>query len=105
MVLAETMLEEVARERSGWEAAVEAANASLDADVEQIEIGGYTAERVMAGPMTTDVVVLHIHGGGFNAGSPRTHRALAAALSRTSRCPVVVPDYRLAPEFPFPAAV
>lgn len=50
-------------------------------------------------------VVLHLHGGAYVMGSPRTHRGLAAALSRACRAPVVVPDYRLAPEHPFPAAV
>lgn len=50
-------------------------------------------------------VVLHLHGGAYTMGSPRTHRGLAAALSRVSRAPVLVPDYRLAPEHVFPAAL
>lgn len=49
--------------------------------------------------------VLHLHGGAYTMGSPRTHRGLAAALSRVARMPVVVPDYRLAPEHRFPAAL
>jgi acetyl esterase/lipase len=48
--------------------------------------------------------VLYLHGGAFIAGSPRTHAALAARLARLSGLPVCLPDYRLAPEYPFPAA-
>ncbi len=48
--------------------------------------------------------ILYLHGGGFIAGSPETHRALIAALARESGLAVFAPDYRLAPEHPFPAA-
>lgn len=50
-------------------------------------------------------VVLHLHGGAYVMGSARTHRGMAAALSRVSRARVAVPDYRLAPEHRFPAAL
>ena len=50
----------------------------------------------------TNQAVLLVHGGGFAFGSPRTHRALASALVRQTGVEVWVPDYRLAPEHPFP---
>jgi acetyl esterase/lipase len=46
--------------------------------------------------------VLLVHGGGFSFGSSRTHRALASALVRQASVDVWIPDYRLAPEHPFP---
>jgi cation diffusion facilitator CzcD-associated flavoprotein CzcO/acetyl esterase/lipase len=50
-----------------------------------------------------DITLLYLHGGGFVGCSPRTHRPLTASLAlRGLR--VFVPDYRLAPEHPFPAA-
>src|SRR5204862_6927589 len=52
-----------------------------------------------------DRVFLLLHGGGYRSGSPRTHRKLAANLSRAAHMRVLTPDYRLAPEHPFPAAV
>jgi monoterpene epsilon-lactone hydrolase len=52
-----------------------------------------------------DKAVLYLHGGGYISCSPRTHRAITAALARSLRRRVFVPDYRLAPESPFPAAV
>jgi epsilon-lactone hydrolase len=48
--------------------------------------------------------VLYLHGGGYAVCSPRTHRVITARLALESSLPVLVPDYRLAPEHPFPAA-
>jgi acetyl esterase/lipase len=50
-------------------------------------------------------VILYLHGGGYIMGSPQTHRAMVARLSRLSGLRAFVPDYRLAPEHPFPAAL
>jgi epsilon-lactone hydrolase len=49
--------------------------------------------------------LLYLHGGGYVIGSPRSHRHLAAALAKATAAPTLLPDYRLAPEHPFPAAV
>ena len=48
--------------------------------------------------------LLYLHGGGFVGCSPRTHRPITAALARRG-LRIFVPDYRLAPEHPFPAAL
>ncbi len=50
-------------------------------------------------------VILYIHGGAFIMGSPETHRRTAAALAEAAGARAVVPDYALAPEHPFPAAI
>jgi len=52
-----------------------------------------------------DGVLLFLHGGGYVIGGPGTHAALAAGLARRAGVRAVLPDYRLAPEDPFPAAV
>lgn len=49
--------------------------------------------------------VLFFHGGGYVAGSPADHRPMTAGLARRTGRRVFVPDYRLAPEHRFPAAV
>lgn len=46
--------------------------------------------------------VLYVHGGGYIACSPTTHRPLSARIAREWNALTVVPDYRLAPEHPFP---
>ncbi|MFI6485753.1 alpha/beta hydrolase fold domain-containing protein [Nonomuraea sp. NPDC050663] len=49
--------------------------------------------------------VLYVHGGGNIAGSAFGFRALAGAVALAASCPVLVPEYRLAPEHPFPAGL
>ncbi|MGA9241687.1 MAG: alpha/beta hydrolase [Silvibacterium sp.] len=49
-------------------------------------------------------VVLHIHGGWFNWGSAQAYRHLVGHIAARAGVQAFVPDYRLAPEHPFPAA-
>ena len=53
----------------------------------------------------SDKVLYLLHGGGFTFGSPWSHKALASRLAGAAGIPVFLPDYRLAPEHPYPAAV
>ena len=76
-----------------------------DVVVLEEEAGGVPYERVVAPGADPDAVVLHLHGGGYGIGSPAGYRGLAARLSAASGAAVLVPDYRLAPEHPFPAAL
>ena len=71
-------------------------------------IGGIRAEVVSApapDPIPGRRTVVHFHGGGYCVGSARTPRAWAAHLSARTGCQVVLPEYRLAPEHPHPAAL
>ena len=75
--------------------------------VEQADVQGMSAEWVRGPGVETMAgrALLFIHGGGFFSGSPATHRELAARISAASGLPVLVIDYRLAPEHRFPAAL
>ena len=66
---------------------------------------GLAAEWVRAPAAQTDRVILYLHGGACIMGSPATHQELAARLSAAAHVRVLVLDYRLAPEHPFPAAM
>lgn len=72
--------------------------------VEPVRRGPVAGEWVR-GPRATrdDAVVLYVHGGGFVAGSAYAYRGVAARLSTATRLPVFTLDYRLAPEYPYPA--
>jgi epsilon-lactone hydrolase len=48
---------------------------------------------------------MHLHGGSYCLGSAFGYRPLAGALALAADAGVLVPDYRLAPEHPFPAAI
>ena len=49
--------------------------------------------------------MLYLHGGGYVIGSPHSHRLLAYNIAKAMDARVLVIDYRMAPEDPFPAAV
>ncbi|YCI04829.1 alpha/beta hydrolase [Ensifer sp. D2-11] len=49
--------------------------------------------------------VVFVHGGGFAFCSPETHERCARMLARESGLPVLLPDYRLSPENPYPAGL
>lgn len=68
-----------------------------------MNIGG--VDCLVAGDRTASRALLHLHGGGFRMGTPRTWINYATDLAQRSGSVVVVPDYRLAPEHPFPAAI
>lgn len=50
-------------------------------------------------------VLLYLHGGGYALGSARAYRGVAAQLAARMGVEAVLPDYRRAPEHPFPAAL
>jgi len=66
---------------------------------------GIAAEWVRAPAAQAQRAILYLHGGAFVMCSPATHRELAARLSACTNAAVLVLDYRLAPECPFPAAM
>lgn len=73
-------------------------------NVRRVEIGGVPGREVVpeGGGRGT---ILWLHGGGFVIGSSGgVYLALGAALARATGRRVVLPDYRLAPEHPYPAA-
>jgi len=61
--------------------------------------------EVVTAAGTGAVTVVHFHGGGYCVGSPAEARDWAAHLIARTGCRVVLPEYRLAPEHPYPAAV
>jgi len=62
--------------------------------------------EVLTGPSSmARAVILYLHGGGYCIGSPATHRPITSVLALRSGLQVHVPDYRLAPEHPHPAAL
>jgi epsilon-lactone hydrolase len=73
--------------------------------VDKQAVGGVPAEVVSAGEPDPAPTVIHFHGGGYCVGSADTAREWAAHLSARTGCRVVLPEYRLAPEHPHPAAL
>ncbi|MEL6241779.1 MAG: alpha/beta hydrolase [Pseudomonadota bacterium] len=59
---------------------------------------------VMPRGASPDRTILYFHGGGYIFGSPRSHAGLAGQIAVRTGARVILPDYPLAPEHPFPAA-
>lgn len=74
---------------------------SYEADI----VGGVSGWWCVPNQVRADEVVLHLHGGWFNWGTALSFRHLAGHIANRAGVAVFVPDYRLAPEHPFPAAV
>jgi len=79
-------------------------------EVRQIEIpgpGGALALRIFYGaqPDVGLPCLLFLHGGGWVLGDLDSHEGLCRRIAARARCCVVAVDYRLAPEYPFPAAI
>ena len=71
----------------------------------QDAVGGVIGEWITAPETPADApTLLYLHGGGYFACSPRTHRPLTAAFAHAG-FRVYAPNYRKAPEHPFPAAI
>ncbi|THC46791.1 alpha/beta hydrolase fold domain-containing protein [Massilia sp. Mn16-1_5] len=77
-------------------------------------VGGVGYRRIDVGGLAVEIVtpeqagqgaVLYLHGGAFCLGSARTHRSITSRLARDAGLALWVPDYRLAPEHPYPAAL
>jgi acetyl esterase/lipase len=75
------------------------------ARLESVEIDGLRAEWVVPPDADPRRVLYYLHGGGFVACSPATHRTLVARIARAAGVRALIIDYRLAPEHPFPCAV
>jgi monoterpene epsilon-lactone hydrolase len=67
--------------------------------------GGVPAEWVTPAGVASGRVIMYLHGGAYQLGSPATLRHLVALLSAAAQARAFSVDYRLAPEHPFPAAV
>ncbi|KXU87080.1 esterase [Caballeronia megalochromosomata] len=67
-------------------------------------VGGIPGLWVKPENCRPDEAILHLHGGWFNFGSAFAFRHLVAQIAARSGVKAFVPDYRLAPEHPFPAA-
>jgi monoterpene epsilon-lactone hydrolase len=70
-----------------------------------VQWGGVRGETHVPAGAPAEVALLYLHGGGYCIGTPASYRGLTSALAAASGLAVHVPDYRLAPEQPCPAAL
>lgn len=95
----------VAVQRALSAAALRALPPPRGAERRHATLGGVPVERLRRRGTRPTTRILYLHGGGYVLGSPATHRAITVRLALHSGAELIVPDYRLAPEHPHPAAL
>jgi epsilon-lactone hydrolase len=76
-----------------------------DVTFEVSSVGGISGFWVHPKIRKLDQSILHLHGGWFNFGSAKAYRNLVGHIAARAGASAFIPDYRLAPEHPFPAAI
>jgi acetyl esterase/lipase len=72
---------------------------------QRIAIGHVPAEWLIPPQSNTTSVILYLHGGGFATGSIKSHQAVVGRIAEAGNIRALLIEYRLAPEYPFPAAL
>lgn len=74
-------------------------------DKREVSVGPVQADLLSPELALGKQTILYVHGGGFVAGSRFAAGNLCASLAHESACRLLLPEYRLAPEYPFPTAL
>src|SRR6195256_4314109 len=91
--------------RKFYDALLEGVSPRDDVTFESAVVGGVPGVWVRPASSRSDEAILHVHGGWFVSGSATAYRHLVGHVAARAGTKAFVPDYRLAPEHPFPAAV
>ena len=95
---------DIAEMRTAYEAFLAQSPIAEGVEIRPVNAGGVSSLAVTpAGGQ--EVAILFLHGGGYTVGSAYGYRPLVSALVTAAGVGALVPDFRLAPEHPFPAAV
>lgn len=71
----------------------------------QITANGVVTQLITPDKISSAGIILYLHGGAFCLGSAKTHHEITSRLAVESGMQVWVPEYRLAPEHPYPAGL
>jgi monoterpene epsilon-lactone hydrolase len=91
--------------RPMFDAMLAATPAAADVRVEAATVGGIAGFWLRPANARADAHMLYIHGGGYVLGSAQAVTHFAGQIAARVGVDAFVPDYRLAPEHPFPAAI
>lgn len=91
--------------RARWEKIAARSRSIPGIRVKYVEIDGVECEWLVPTDCLNAPVLLYLHGGAYVSGSARTHRTMVSYLARAAGMRALLPNYRLAPEHPFPAGL
>ncbi|MCS3743173.1 acetyl esterase/lipase [Rhizobium sp. BK661] len=94
--------------RRAFEDLMESTPEPTRVQIRSVDVGGVDAQLIWPARLHHPLgrrAILYLHGGGFYSGSLRTHRAIAGSLAKAASADVLLVDYRLAPDSPYPAQI
>jgi monoterpene epsilon-lactone hydrolase len=95
----------VREHREGLETMTKGVIIPDDVKSEQVDIDGLSGNLFITPESESDRIMLFFHGGAYIAGSVETSKYHAVLISRLAKAQLLSIDYRLAPEYPYPAAL
>ncbi|MFC7621102.1 alpha/beta hydrolase [Microlunatus sp. GCM10028923] len=102
-LMAKIMAAQPGLDLSGLDGTACLAAEPTEVDYEEVDAGGSAALWARPQGCATDRVIIYFHGGGFVSGSKDSHRKVGGHLGKAAGCLALIPDYRLAPQHPYPA--
>jgi monoterpene epsilon-lactone hydrolase len=96
---------DIKKRRQSYESLTAKMKVKAGANCTPTTINGIPSEWVYMVDAELDRVILFLHGGAYCLCSVNTHRSMTANIAAAARARVLLIDYRMAPEHPFPAAV
>ncbi|MBB6487364.1 alpha/beta hydrolase [Rhizobium lusitanum] len=96
------------RRRADFEKLMGATPDATRVQIRRVDANGVDADLIWPARLHHPIgrrAILYLHGGGFYSGSLRTHRNIASALAKAASADVLLIDYRLAPDYSYPAQI
>jgi monoterpene epsilon-lactone hydrolase len=91
--------------RSAYDAFMQQVSPATDVSYRPAEIRGVSGWWCTPSNVNADGIILYLHGGWFVLGSASAYRNFVGHIAARARTATFIPDYRLAPEHPLPAAI
>ena len=91
--------------RSKWHAFSNILGTAKGVSIQTAEVAGLHSEWLAPDHAFDGKLILYLHGGAYIMGNCATHRQMVSYIAKVSGVRTLLPEYRLAPEHPFPAAI
>lgn len=96
---------DIGQVRQGFEEMLGQFPVAAGVTFESVDLDGIPAKWCVPSGARQRRMLLYLHGGGYMVGSSEAYRPLTSELASRLKMRVLIPDYRLAPENPYPAAL
>ena len=95
----------IEEQRLGLEAVASSWPIADNISIKDCSIASLRSIEILPSSASSDRTLLWLHGGAYSAGSIKTHQSMVSRIVAASNVKAILPEYRLAPEDPFPAAL